>query len=76
MRDKSTNAIPGLHEYMYWCEDMGLEAVLAVYAGYSLDGTAITGDALDPYVQEVLNELEVSGRPASVHTFLRVANSK
>lgn len=64
--DRSANVVPGLHEYLYWCEDMGLEPVLAIYAGYSLDGTAITGDALQPYVQEVLNELEVSCWPASV----------
>lgn len=49
----------GLHEYFHWCEDMGLEPVLAVYSGYSLDGTSITGDALIPFVQDALDELEV-----------------
>lgn len=27
----------GLLEYLYWCEDMEIEPVLAIYAGFSLD---------------------------------------
>lgn len=49
----------GLHEYFDWCEDMGLEAFVDIYSGYSLDGTSITGSALDPYVDDALDELEV-----------------
>ncbi|KAB2575242.1 Alpha-N-arabinofuranosidase A [Lasiodiplodia theobromae] len=72
----NTDAL-GLHEYLYWCEDMGLEPVLAIYAGYSLDGTAITGDALQPYVQEVLNELEyVLGDTSTTYGALRASNGQ
>ncbi|KAJ5733607.1 Arabinosidase A [Penicillium malachiteum] len=52
----------GLDEYLYWCEDMGLAPLLAIWAGFALDagaGTPLTGDALTPYVDDVLNELEV-----------------
>ncbi|KAL1650061.1 hypothetical protein SLS58_001439 [Diplodia intermedia] len=51
----------GIVEYFEWCEDMGLEPVLDVWAGFSLNSggsTPITGDALTPYVNEVLDELE------------------
>lgn len=49
----------GLDEYLYWCEDMGMEPVLAVWAGLSLGGGIISGSALDPYIDDILNELEV-----------------
>ncbi|CRG87864.1 alpha-L-arabinofuranosidase [Talaromyces islandicus] len=53
----NTDAL-GLDEYMQWCEDMGMTAVLAVWSGHDLSGGSITGDPLDPYVDEILNELE------------------
>lgn len=52
----------GLLEYLYWCEDMKLTPLLTVWDGLSLGqgpGDIITGDALDPYVEDVLNEIEV-----------------
>jgi alpha-N-arabinofuranosidase len=53
----------GLLEFLLWCEAMGAEPVLGLYAGYSLDGSHVaTGSALDPYVQDALDEIEyVSG---------------
>lgn len=52
--------VPGLMEYMQWCIDMDLTPVLAVWSGLTLEGGGVvTGDALDPYIQEALNELEV-----------------
>ena len=53
----NTDAL-GLMEYMQWCEDMGLAPILAVWAGHTLDGSTITGNALDPYVDDIMNELE------------------
>lgn len=44
---------------MYWCLDMGMEPLLAVWSGLTLDNTAVSGSALDPYVDDILNELEV-----------------
>ena len=59
---RSTDGM-GLLEYLQWAEDMGAEPLLAVYAGYSLNGKHIThGPDLEPYVQDALDEIEyVSG---------------
>jgi alpha-L-arabinofuranosidase len=49
----------GLLEFLQWCEDMGAEPVLAVYAGYSLHGETIRGGPqLQTFVQEALDEIE------------------
>ena len=49
----------GLLEYMYWCEDLHMEPVLAVFAGYALRHDYIKpGPDLEPYVQEALDEIE------------------
>jgi hypothetical protein len=45
---------------MYWCLDMGMEPLLAVWSGLTLDNSAVSGSDLDPYVDDILNELEVS----------------
>lgn len=45
-------------EYMYWCEDMGMEPVLAVWAGLTIGGGIVTGAELTPYVDDILDELE------------------
>lgn len=49
----------GLLEFLEWTEDMGAEPLLAVYAGYSLDGDHIdAGPLLKPYVDDALEEIE------------------
>ena len=49
----------GLPEFLGWCQDIGMEPVLGVFAGYTLNGAHITnGPALEPYVQEALEEIE------------------
>ncbi len=49
----------GLLEFLEWCEDLKMEPVLAVYAGYSLAGEHVDpGPALEPYVQDALDEIE------------------
>jgi alpha-N-arabinofuranosidase len=49
----------GLLEFLEWCEDLKVEPVLAVYAGYSLGGSHVgTGKDLEPYVQDALDEVE------------------
>ena len=55
---RSTDGM-GLLEFLRWCEDMGAEPVLAVYAGYSLGGQHVNpGPDLEPYVQDALDEIE------------------
>jgi alpha-N-arabinofuranosidase len=53
----------GLLEFMEWCEDLKIEPVLAVYAGYSMAQEHVEpGPALEPYIQDALDEIEyVSG---------------
>jgi alpha-L-arabinofuranosidase len=49
----------GLLEFLQWCEDLHMEPVLGVYAGYSLGGqVGKDGPDLEPYVQEALEEIE------------------
>jgi alpha-N-arabinofuranosidase len=56
----------GLLEFLEWCEDLNMQPVLAVYAGYSLNHTHINpGDDLKPYVQDALDEIEYTTGDAS-----------
>ena len=49
----------GLLEFLEWCEDLKIEPVLAVYAGYSLKGEHVAaGPGLKPFVDDALDEIE------------------
>jgi len=49
----------GFLEFLEWCEDLHMQPVLAVYAGYSMAQEHVNpGADLDPYVQDALDELE------------------
>ena len=49
----------GLLEFLEWTEDLNIEPVLAVYAGYSLKGAHIApGPYLKPFVEDALDEIE------------------
>jgi alpha-N-arabinofuranosidase len=49
----------GLLEFLEWCEDLHMQPVLGIYAGYSLGGQVVKpGPDLEPYVQEGLDEIE------------------
>ena len=49
----------GLLEFLEWCEDLKMEPVLAVYAGYSMAQEHVDpGPALEPYIQDALDEIE------------------
>ena len=64
----------GLLEFLGWCEDLRMQPVLAVFAGYTLDGKAVKpGPDLEPYVQEALDEIEyATGGPDTKWGALRV----
>ncbi|CBQ70225.1 related to Alpha-L-arabinofuranosidase I precursor [Sporisorium reilianum SRZ2] len=47
----------GLMELMDLTEKWGAQAVLDIYAGYSLDGSAVPKDQLGPYIQSALDQL-------------------
>ncbi len=49
----------GLLEYLEWCEDLNMEPVLAVYAGYSMRNFRLkAGPDLEPWVKDALDEIE------------------
>jgi alpha-L-arabinofuranosidase len=48
----------GLLEYLEWCEDLHMEPLLAVFAGYALHGEHVVGKDLEPFVTEALDEIE------------------
>lgn len=64
----------GLVEYMLWCQDLGLEPVLAVWSGEYLDGTIVAEADLAPYVQDALDELEfLMGDASTTYGAQRIA---
>ncbi len=50
----------GLLEFAEWCEDLDMEPILGVFAGYCLGrgGVIPAGPKLEPFVQEALEEIE------------------
>lgn len=49
----------GLLEFLKWCQDLHMQPVLAVYAGYALDHQHIPpGPELEPYVKDALEEIQ------------------
>ena len=49
----------GLLEFLEWCEDLKMQPLLAVYAGYSMQQEFVKpGPDLEPYVQDALDEIE------------------
>ncbi len=50
----------GLLEFAEWCENLDMEPLLGVFAGYALGqgGVIPAGPKLEPYVQEALEEIE------------------
>ena len=58
----------GLLEFLLWCEDLHMQPVLGVYAGYSLRQQRVKpGADLEPYVKDALDEIEyATGGPNTV----------
>jgi alpha-L-arabinofuranosidase len=49
----------GLLEFLEWCQDLHMQPILAVYAGYSLNREHVSpGPDLQPYVQDALDEIQ------------------
>jgi alpha-N-arabinofuranosidase len=66
----------GLLEFLEWCEDLKMQPVLAVYAGYSMAQEHVKpGTDLEPYVQDALDEIEyVTGGADTQWGAVRVKN--
>jgi len=56
----------GLPEYLLWCKQLGAEPVLALFAGYTLNGDYVAAGSpeLDLYTKEALDEIEYVMGPA------------
>jgi alpha-L-arabinofuranosidase len=55
---RSTDGM-GLLEFLMWCEDLKMEPLLAVFAGYTLKGDYLDDPKLlQPFVDEALEEIE------------------
>jgi len=57
----------GLPEYLLWCKQLGAEPVLAVFAGYVLNGDHFKAGSQEMalYTQEALEEIEYISGPAT-----------
>jgi len=55
----------GLLEFLQLAEDLGAAPVMAVWAGYALDGTVIPQAGLGPYVQDALDQIEYAIGPVT-----------
>jgi alpha-N-arabinofuranosidase len=55
---RSTDGM-GLLEFLEWCEDLKMEPLLAVFAGYTLNKDYLeAGPMLQPFVKDALDEIE------------------
>ncbi|HVU32210.1 MAG TPA: alpha-L-arabinofuranosidase C-terminal domain-containing protein [Opitutaceae bacterium] len=63
---RSTDGM-GLLEFLEWCEDLHMQPVLGVFAGFTLRGVATkAGPDLQPFVDDALEEIEyVTGAPST-----------
>ncbi|KAI8950634.1 alpha-N-arabinofuranosidase A [Xylaria longipes] len=62
---QQTNGL-GLLEYLEFAEDLGMELILGVYAGLSLDGDITPKDQLLPFIDDALDQIEfIRGPPNS-----------
>ncbi|KEP51093.1 alpha-L-arabinofuranosidase A [Rhizoctonia solani 123E] len=48
----------GLMEYLLLCEDLGMELILGVYAGYSILGETVPANQLQPYIDLAISQIE------------------
>ncbi|GAW06489.1 glycoside hydrolase family 51 protein [Lentinula edodes] len=55
----------GIFEYLTWCEDLNMQAIMAVWSGFALGGTSIAEDDLGPYIQQAIDQINFAvGDPA------------
>ncbi|HEY6899449.1 MAG TPA: endo-1,4-beta-xylanase, partial [Puia sp.] len=66
----------GLHEFLMWCEDLHMEPLLAVFAGYTLKGDYFDDPAfLKPFIDEALEEIEyITGDASTTWGAVRARN--
>ena len=63
----------GLVEYLYWCIDLDMEPILAVWSGFYLGGTVVSQEDLGPYIDEAMDMIDfVKGDSSTAGGALRV----
>ncbi|HEY3772277.1 MAG TPA: alpha-L-arabinofuranosidase C-terminal domain-containing protein [Solirubrobacteraceae bacterium] len=55
----------GLLEFLELAEELHAQPVLAVWAGYTLNGTVVAQDQLAPYVKSAVDELQFANGPTT-----------
>jgi alpha-L-arabinofuranosidase len=55
----------GLLEYLELAQQLHARPILAVWAGYALDGAVVPRDQLAPYVRQAVDEIEYAAGPTS-----------
>ncbi|QRV80273.1 alpha-L-arabinofuranosidase [Ceratobasidium sp. AG-Ba] len=48
----------GLMEYLLFCEDLGMELIMGIYAGYSILGGTVPEADLQPYIDLAISQIE------------------
>ncbi|KAG9224594.1 hypothetical protein CCMSSC00406_0002255 [Pleurotus cornucopiae] len=47
----------GLLEFLTFCEDVGMEPIMAVWSGFALGGASIAQDQLQPFIQQAIDQI-------------------
>ncbi|KAF5389000.1 hypothetical protein D9757_005077 [Collybiopsis confluens] len=64
----------GIYEYLQWIEDMEMEPIMAVYAGYSLNGQSVASADMQQYITEAINQINfVIGSTSTAQGAIRAA---
>jgi len=65
----------GLLEYLEMAEEVGAQPILAVFAGYTLNGSVVPQIQLAPYIQDALDEIQYAiGPTSSTYGAMRAAD--
>ncbi|KAF8508252.1 glycoside hydrolase [Hysterangium stoloniferum] len=58
----------GLFEYLIFVEDMGMQPIMAVWAGYSLNGASVAESGLAPFIQQAKDQIDFVIGDATTNT--------
>ncbi|KAH7874179.1 glycoside hydrolase family 51 protein [Lentinula edodes] len=65
----------GLYEYLQWIEDMDMQPIMAVYAGYSLNGASVASNDMQTYITEAINQINFVIGDASTNAQAAIRSS-
>ncbi|EKM75678.1 hypothetical protein AGABI1DRAFT_116269, partial [Agaricus bisporus var. burnettii JB137-S8] len=47
----------GILEYLHWCEDLNVEPIMGVWAGFALGGTSVPENQLQPFIDQAADQI-------------------